>query len=411
MKSRLCAFVFFAGLSTAALGQSMLGLTYPFGLPVQPNSGMSSTMGGAGCAVAADYNVMLLNPANLATIDKTVLSALFSFDFSRVGEGAAHANFYAANPLQVSIGVPFGIVGTIGLSFDVRSDRTAFYKDSSSLVYNGDPSWWFSQGLSSRGGIQVWQIGWGRSLGKYVQLGLSYERFNLLYEQTEVSQLTIPLVQLSSSRDSTTVNGSGNGIRAGVVVPAGRLRIGASGEYFFTNAVTASEAVYANNLDTAVVNTSSSSSFNLRLPPSLTAGLSYDISPEWLVAGDVSFVFWRYANIVEPLSLADAAVATGLSLGGQYIPSPNTLAPKYWETIRYRAGLRFTQLPSRDSYEYALTLGTGLPMGKGLGVFDVALDLGRRQSGQFSGYSEDFMHLVVGINGGHKWVQSTRSTY
>jgi hypothetical protein len=50
-------------------------------------------------------------------------------------------------------------------------------------------------------------------------------------------------------------------------------------------------------------------------------------------------------------------------------------------------------------------------MGKGTGIFDVAVELGRRESKQYANYSEDFLNLVFGFNGGHKWVQSTKSTY
>ena len=411
MKSKIILVVFWAGVGASCWGQSLLGLTYPFGVPMQENSGMSLTMGGAGCAVAAENNVMLLNPANLGTIDRTVLSALFSFDFTRISESSSHDNFYSADPVQISIGVPFGVVGTFGLSFDQRSNIAAYYKDSASLVYNGDASWWVEQGLSARGGIVTWEAGWGRTIGKLAQVGISYERFYLFDEQTNLSQMLLPLVSSAISRDSTTVVCRGNGVRAGVDVPAGPVRIGITGEYYFTSPASSTNAVYANGLDSAVANSFSSLSFYLRLPPSLTVGLSYDISPEWLVAGDASFVFWQDALIQGPLSKPDFTTAAGFSLGAQYIPAPNLLTPKYAETIRYRAGVRFAQLPSKQSYEYAVSLGTGLPMGKGTGILDVALEAGRRESAQFAGYSEDFLHLVFGFNGGHKWVQSARSTY
>jgi len=242
-------------------------------------------------------------------------------------------------------------------------------------------------------------------------VGISYERFYLYSEQTKVTQLSIAGADQPETRDSTTADCRGNGIRAGVDIPVGPVRIGISGEYYFTNPANSSNAVYANGLSTPVANSSSSDTFSVRLPPSVSLGLSWDISPEWLVAGDVSFVLWQFSKIESPLSKPDMAAASGFSLGAQYIPAPNLLSPRYWETIRYRAGVRFSQLPSQKSYEYAVSLGTGLPMGRGTGILDVAVELGRRQSGQFVGYGEDFLHLVFGFNGGHKWVQSTRSTY
>jgi hypothetical protein len=267
------------------------------------------------------------------------------------------------------------------------------------------------QGLSSHGGIVSWQVGWGRSIGKFAQVGISYERYYFNSEQTKLSDLSISGVGVTDSRDSTSMECRGNGVRVGVDVPTGPVRIGISGEYYFTSPASSSGAVYANGLTTPVANSSSAESFYLRLPPSLTMGLSYDISPEWLVAGDASFVFWQAALIQGPLSKPDFSTRVGGSLGAQFIPAPNLLTPKYWETIRYRAGVRFSQLPSNKSFEYSLSLGTGLPMGRGTGILDVALELGQRRSGEYVGYNEDFLHLAFGFNGGHRWVRSARSAY
>jgi len=69
---------------------------------------MSLTMGGAGVGVEADYNVMLLNPANLGTIEKTVFSALYTLDMVRISQSGDHTNFITGIPCQVSFGVPLG---------------------------------------------------------------------------------------------------------------------------------------------------------------------------------------------------------------------------------------------------------------------------------------------------------------
>ncbi len=414
MKSRSFLFVLCAGFAAASFGQSLLGLTFPFGIPVQPNSGMSLSMGGAGCAVAAENNVMLLNPANLGSIDRTVLSALFSFDFTQISAQASHTNFYAANPVQISIGVPVGAVGTFGISLEQRDDRTSLFESETSFTYK-NTSAIYGQGLSARGGMYSWQIGWGRSIRKVAQVGISYERFYLSAEQTILSELELAsgtdTSGASNSRDSTHIGSSGNGVRAGIVVPVGSLRVGLTGEYFFNSSASFTRALYSYGDTASAVNSATSSSFNLRLPPSASLGLSYDFSPEWLVAADLSLVFWKYAQVQGMLPQPEVGTAAGFSLGAQYIPAPNLLTPRYWETIRYRAGVQISQLAAKDSYEYLVSLGTGLPMGRGTGILDIALEIGRRQSGQFSGYSEDFIRLAFGFNGGHKWVQSSKSTY
>jgi hypothetical protein len=406
MKSTLFLIVLCAGCAVAGFGQSLLGLTFPYGVPVQGNSGMSLTMGGAGCAVAGEHNGMLKNPANLGTVDRTVFSALFSIDMLRISDAGQHTNFLSFTPSQVSIGIPFGIAGTVGLSYELRSDRSAFYRNKAVVGYSDS----VLLGFAARGGLVSWQVGWGYSIRHVVDIGLSYERFYLDAEQTRLSTMYFSGVE-TDSRDSMKVQGRGNGIRAGVLVPAGKVKLAVSGEYCFTGDAESFTGVYPSGSIVPSANTYKTETFSLRLPPSLSLGISYDVSPEWLVASDVSLGFWQLSEFSGMLAQPGAATTTGISLGAQFIPAPNLLTPKYWETIRYRAGLRFTQLPGKDSYEYMLSLGTGLPLGKGFGLLDIGLEIGRRESGLFKDYSEDIVRIGIGFNGGHKWANPVKGTY
>jgi hypothetical protein len=58
-----------------------------------------------------------------------------------------------------------------------------------------------------------------------------------------------------------------------------------------------------------------------------------------------------------------------------------------------------------------VSLGTGLPIGKGTGVLDVGLELGKRVSGQFPNLTEDVAQIALGINGGRKWSRLSRGNY
>jgi hypothetical protein len=409
MKTKALFICLCTGYIAASFGQSPLGLTFPYGIPIQPNSGMSLTMGGAACAVANDHNVMLRNPANLGVVDKTVLSALYSFDINRVVESSKAANFFSSTPLQISIGIPFGIAGTLALSFDQRSERSALFRDGVTVPYYGS-SVTDSLGLVAKGGLVGWQAGWGISIKKYFQIGVSYERYYLSLEQTRLSSTSFNSVT-TTSRDSTKVEGSGNGVRGGILVPVGNLKIGLAGEYNFVIDAKSVKAVYANQSYVPTENSLVVEKLSLRFPPSLSFGLSYDFSPEWLVASDLTLQFWSMSKFSGILVQPGANTATGISLGAQFIPAPNLLTPKYWETMRYRAGLRFTQLPGKDSYEYMLCLGTGLPLGNGMGLVDIGIEAGRRQSGLFKNYSEDVLRIGVGFNGGHKWAKTSKGNY
>lgn len=399
-------------MSFSSEAQSLLSLRYPFGLPVQSNSGMSLSMGGAGVGVAADYNVMLLNPANLGSIEKTVFSALLSMDIVQISQSGAHSNFFTGIPHQVSFGVPLGKYGAIGASFEQKSNADAkFQPAAQTIVFGTTDSVGFQPGLKVSGGIISWQIGWGREFEKLagIKLGLAFDRIYFSRAQSEVNSVNSGGVYINS-RDSATVHFNANGLRAGVMAPLGKLTLGLSGEYFFAGAAQSDNGIYSVN-DSGIIDGTSRSA-SVRIAPDVALGASYEFSPEWLAAADMSAVLWNYYTSG---GLLDASVrktaAFSFSAGGQFIPAPNLLTPKYWETINYRAGLRYSQLPLKTSSEFSVMLGAGLPIGKGSGMFDVALQLGKRIDSGYSGYSENFMNIVLGFNGGQKWNKAARGNY
>jgi hypothetical protein len=408
MKSKLL-FVCLCAVFCAALhGQSLIGATVPFGAPLPENSGMSLSMGGVSGAVNADYNLMLLNPAGLASIDKTVLSALLSFDFYRLAEGSGHTNMMTTIPHQISVGLPLGTFGTVGLSYCQRSIHDVSAQFDTVLTYNGSQAE-FRSGLSESGGVSVWQVGYGVSLWKKAQVGASYERAYYSFDKSIVQSLIYSSSVQPPSRDSSKTKSALNGLRLGAVVPIAKMRIGISGEYFFAADATTDSAVYDFARNMPIPGTAGEQTYKLKLPPSLTLGFAYDFSQQWLAAADVSLVFWKFA--LTGNEAADVMYAPSVSVGGQFIPAPNLLTPKYWEIIRYRAGLRYTQLPSAKAYEIMASLGTGLPIGKGTGVLDIGIEGGTRVSKEFPDLKENIVRIAIGFNGGRKWSKLSRGNY
>jgi hypothetical protein len=408
MKSKLIFVGLCAGFITFASGQSLIGSTFPFGSPMHENSGMSLSMGGASSAANADYNLMLQNPAGLAAIDKTVLSALFLIDFLRLAEPSGHTNMVTTTPQQISVGIPLGRFGTVGLSYDQRTNHSMSAKYDTVFQYSNTEAR-FSSGLSEAGGVSVWQFGYGVLLWKRLQAGASYERAYYTFDKSRVEKFSYGTTVPMPSRDSSRTSCVFNGLRGGVVVPVTKMRIGLSGEYFFSGDAKTSSAVFQKDTVAPVPGTSGEQTYKLRLPPSMTLGLAYDFSPEWLAAADLSLSFWKSA--LTGNEHTNTMYTPSVSVGGQFIPAPNLLTPKYWEIIRYRAGLRYTQLPASDASEIMLSLGTGLPIGKGVGVFDIGLEIGRRQSKTFSNLTEDVVRIAIGFNGARKWSKLSRGNY
>ncbi len=395
--------------------QSQLALTFPFGLPVERNCGASFMMGGASNAVSGDYGVMLHNPANLGFIERTVFSSLYSFDFTQAAQSGEHTNFASGTPVQISIGIPAGKFGTLGLSCNMSSNALMKFRYPSQAFTVENSTFSYQPGLIATGGMVNWQLGWGREIPKlyHLRIGAVYERFYFSTSRT-VLRTIADLTRTDYSRDSTYQLIRGNSLRGGLMLPIGKLKLGLSGEYFFPAKLQGDNAVYSSSWDTAgrpVSIDRRDNSGTVRVPPSFTLGAAYAITPEWLAAADFTSVLWDLYYSHDMLVKARTGSAQSFSIGAQYIPVISLLTPKYWETIRFGAGLRFTELPAKESSELALSLGAGLPIGNGRGEFDMAVEAGKRTVGAYSGYRENFIHFVIGINGGRKWMKSTVGNY
>jgi hypothetical protein len=399
--------------------QSQLSLFFPFGVPLQQNSGTSFFMGGAANAVAGDYAVMLRNPANLGFIDRTVFSSLFAFQFNRIAQAGIYDNFNQGNPRQVSIGIPVGKFGGIGLSCDNRSNAETKFRpapekfgfDTSTITYRG--------GLATTGGLISWQVGWGRDIPEllHLRVGAAYERVYFSYTETILRTFT-DISRTIDSRDSTYKTFGADAVRGGALLPLWKFKVGLSGEYYFPAEVKLDNAIYSTTSDTsassgitAVPIDRREQSARVRVPPSFTLGISYTVNPEWLAAVDYNVVQWNSFNGHGLFSSNPSGTTQSFSAGVQYVPVISLLYPKYWETLRYAAGFRYTELPAIKSSEFAFSFGAGLPIGKGRGEFDIGAELGRRTSGKYPDYSENFLQIGIGINGGRKWSKSSAGNY
>jgi long-subunit fatty acid transport protein len=170
--------------------------------------------------------------------------------------------------------------------------------------------------------------------------------------------------------------------------------------------------------DTSIISrekvSTSKSTGEVKLPPSLAFGVSYQYSPEWLLSTDMDITMWKKYHSERSLQAedkSDRSSAVNFAVGAQFIPAPNLLTPKYYEIIQYRAGMRISKLPGAQAMESALTLGAGLPFRKGGGIFDLYIEAGRRWDKRYSNYSENFFSIQFGLNGGSKWFQSSDEGY
>ena len=387
-------------LCSVTAANSVLSLRYPLGMPLRSNSSVSLSMGGVSTAMVNSHHTLIRNPANLAPIAKTVFSSLSLFDFVYLrdeGPGTASLHHHFA-PRQISFGFPLGVAGTIGFAYEKKYDASVRFARTYDDPMLSDVSTRFAR----NGGLIAWQAGWGRSVGSLFDVGISYERVYLNLASSVASS------GARTSIDTTHLSFSGNGVKGGILVPVGSLTLGGFGEYFFEG----DAQRLRQRLLTDSTAAKQTQSIPLTLPPMLSAGIAYQFSPSLIAGADVDATLWeQFTGSGVLLGATPRPRAYAGSAGIEFVPAPDELTPRYWETMQYRAGVRYTQLPAPGAAETALTLGLGFPLPAGGGLFDVVVEYGRRTDVDYPLLTEDIFRLAVGINGGRKWAQSPRIGY
>lgn len=415
-------------VTTVFSQSSVMGIQYPLGTPSRTGTGPSLSLGGCATAIGNDFFGFTKNPANLGGMNRAIFSGLVSLKFLSLNDDYSNSQHASFEPNSFLFAFPLAKYGAVGIAFNQLSSTDLLFKQNNNFTLDGKP---FSTTLGTviDGGTSEWQVGYGITPLKNLRVGVAYER--LYFKNSWVNYLKNSVTLVDSLVDSTAVKFSSNGFSIGAMYTINKLTLGISGKYYGKATARGENTTWGVNryIDTVTTTTDSiqsttvtpyeqvittNTSGKVSLPPQLSLGVAYKLSPEWLVAADADITFWsefksdRTLQFKGETRLADAL---NLSIGTQFIPAPNLLTPKYYEIIQYRGGFRFSRLPGADAYETALTLGTGLPLKQGGGVFDLFFEIGRRWDTRYSGLSENFFGFNIGLNGGQKWFQSTEEGY
>jgi len=403
-------------LCAAVSAQSPLGLHYPFGMPDLAVTGAAAAMGGSGTAVAEEHLGTSLNPANMAIGGRSAYSATVSLDMVNIRDDGKSSTVSGYAPKLLSLILPIGAAGNIGFAMQTRYNANINYYMTTDITTDIDKTEGKYKAntidLQNTGGLTSWQAGWGYRFKNGLSFGLIYERlffneeasstFESVFRYKYENGGTDTYKEASLSRTETT-SFSSDGIRFGTQIPVHeKVTAGIAAEYVFSNS----------NGKTSQLD---ESEFSLSLPPSINIGLAYKPDERWLVAADAQSTLWQlYDNEFDEL-FGDEEInipqTFGVSAGGRFVPAANRLSAKYWEKIHYSAGLRYCQLPLKNSHEYALSAGTGLPIPNGGGLIDIVFELGQRIDRRYSKYSENTVKFMLGINGGRNWFQKDTRNY
>ena len=385
--------------------QSLLGFQYPLGIPVESGCGTALSLAGTGTGIGNDFFGLTYNPANLGISGRTTFAATASGDVLSLKESSKSSRHLDLGFRLLSLTVPVGSFGSIGIAvepYSASNVRFRYFRPLNNDALLADTA---ELGIIENGGAVSWQVGWGYSIMKKVRVGIAYQYLNYSHS-TAMTRSTFGSLN-DRSVDSTKTKFSTSGIRAGVQVPVGTFTFGISGDYFLIN-TSRYDRIRKGTLDTLV--DTARGSYNMKPPPALSAGVSWQITPSWLVAVDGGATLWDryYSAVASVIQLDNAYHVSG---GVQFIPAPNLLTPKLYEVTQYRAGIRYTQLPSATATEIGGTVAVGLPLLASGGLFDIIFEAARRWDTRFDNHRENIYSIKLGINGARKWYQSSDESY
>ncbi|MDR3013493.1 MAG: hypothetical protein LBU70_09855 [Chitinispirillales bacterium] len=407
-KSVLAALIFYMAVSAQ---QSPLGSRYPFGIPDLAVTGSAAALGGGGAAVAEEQMGICLNPANAAIGSRAAFSAMVSFDLTNISGDGGSSWIHGYSPQLMSLIIPFGRAGNAAFSMQQQYNANLnFGPDTTIDGYKTDIIT-----LHRTGGVTAWQAGWAYRFRSGFGVGILYEHlfFNSDSRDIFVTRFSDErMINQMTIGENTVTSLSAGGIRLGMQIPVHeRVMLGVAAAGIFHGKDNGTEMFMRSYRDNTYASTQFSwdvqeeSVFSSSLPSSFNIGAAYKPDDRWLFAADAYMTLWGLWDDADThFDSRDLRSTTlGISAGARFIPAANLLSSTYVEKIHYSTGLRYTSLPGTSAHEYALYLGTGLPIANDGGLIDVVLSFGQRIDTQLSKYSENIFKIQLGINGGRSW--------
>ncbi len=217
---RRAAPVLAAAFAVAALGPGATRAAAQGSLSVQgfgyPPGELSTRALATGGGLAEFDPITPINPATLTQFGRTGFSFQYDPEFRTTTVGGATSHNTIARFPVVALGVPFRQRFTIGLSASTFLDRS-FTTQYQTTTPVGGQLVQANENIDSRGSISDLRLGLGAYVARWLQVGVAVHRLtgqNRLVSGRQFADTT----QFGSVSDSTTLDYTGSGLSAGVIL-------------------------------------------------------------------------------------------------------------------------------------------------------------------------------------------------
>lgn len=382
-------------LAASASAYSLFSLGRP-GEPVSPSDARGAAMGDTSLGLWDYYNYTLLNPANIAGLEYSVLTLTTQREHNTYNVGAGESVYVSSGLPNIQLAVGFSGGWSIALGW--RERQSWRFRYTTSLDDPVDGGSVGSVDVEGRGAVNsanlalAWAPNDNLGLGLRVSgiIGDPHERWTADYDEDDYV---------------TTTDELGCEVR-GLAVGAGtNLRFDSltAGAYFEVPVLSDVTRITESGFGEVSRETTEFS-----YPINFGAGLGFKPQENLQLVGDVRYEMWSGFSIGEEELGYDDALHLGLGL--EYIPTRRYNAFFLWR-MPLRLGGYYKTLydapqGSGSFAEWGVTTGLGMFFGTDdQSTVDVAFQYAQRGSLEETGLEETFLRLMFTFNGADKWFQ------
>lgn len=382
---------------------------FGYGTLSEPAFGGASGMAGLGYGLRMPGQINPMNPASYSAVDS--LSFMFDFGLSatytRFSENNLKESRWNSNIEYAAIKIP--ITQDWGLSLGLYEYTKLGYSFSSSgsLIDLEGKNLIYSNAYKATGGINNAYLGTSVFLFKHLALGINMNyKFGSLVNSSVLSYPNNSDIQATNVSNVLTINHFN--IDAGLQY---QQRIAKKHLWVLGFVYTPTglmDVEYTNTTITLDTLTQNNPGLGFAYPQNLGLGLSYTFDDRLTIGFDYQNQAWDqvlFMGTNDSLSLR-----TRLALGAEYLPS--LITQRYYQAIKYRVGLQYS-----DSYikfaqgnlkELGLSLGLGLPLRNQRTALNMALEFGKILTPERTMIQENFWKFKLNITFNETWFVKRR---
>lgn len=308
---------------------------YGLGKINEYSNGVLNSLGYGGISMNNDYELNILNPASLGNISQNafILDVGVKGEINHFGDNTDSDKKPTFNFSNISFGLSIDKKSGVSLSL-IPYSEVGYVFQGIVNSFEGNQDTYFSNILGS-GGVNVFNINYGRKINKKINLGLTFKYFFGSINQTEIVYLDDDNLFFESD-----TNYKGLGLSTGIQYKIINNLILSNTITFPTNLIATKDLKVSKLVDQnySIINETYDEKINsFNIPYEITFGFKYDLK-KYSFIGDFKQSFWSILNQTDDVGKFVDNYKFNFGIERQTINELN-----FKSKLRYRVGFSYDQ--------------------------------------------------------------------